>query len=261
VPRPPLPSILYVDDDLDLREVVQATLNLISGLDVHTADSGERAIDLAYELRPDLIVMDIMMPGLDGPSTLGRIRQSPLIRDIPVVFLTAKALPAEVAGFLRLGAIGVIAKPFDPLNLGNELIALWKGTEAVPSAANEHNQQLRVADRVHALADGFLQRTRLDLIRLSAILSDPRAGEAALLKEIEQIAHAIRGAAFMFGFPKLGAAGGAIERNVGEIIANSSPSPPMLDAGMRQLRCSTEHLATEFEAAAAMQLTPGAATR
>src|SRR5580700_2049527 len=105
-------SILYVDDDPDICEVVQTTLCLIAGLDVHTAGSGEEAIDLAYELRPDLILMDVMMPGLDGPATFERIRNSTLINDIPLIFLTAKVLPAEIAHFLRLGAIGVIGKPF-----------------------------------------------------------------------------------------------------------------------------------------------------
>src|ERR1700723_3410634 len=101
-------SVLFVDDDSDICSVVQATLRLVPGLDVQTADSGERAIDLAYELRPDLLLMDVMMPGLDGPSTFRRMRESALLSHIPVIFMTAKVLPAEVARFIGLGAIGVI---------------------------------------------------------------------------------------------------------------------------------------------------------
>ncbi len=85
-------SVLYVDDDPDICSVVQATLRLVPGLDVQTADSGERAIDLAYELRPDLVLMDVMMPGLDGPSTFRRMRECALLTKIPVIFMTAKSL-------------------------------------------------------------------------------------------------------------------------------------------------------------------------
>jgi two-component system OmpR family response regulator len=134
-------SILYVDDDADICSVVQATLRLVPGLHVQTADSGERAIDLAYELRPDLVLMDVMMPGLDGPSTFKRMRESALLAHIPVIFMTAKVLPAEISNFLQLGAIGVIAKPFDPLDLYGELNALWNKGDAA------RQSQSRAADR------------------------------------------------------------------------------------------------------------------
>src|SRR6204780_3750865 len=118
-------SILYVDDDPDICSVVQATLRIVPGLNVQTADSGQQAIDLAYELRPDLVLMDVMMPGLDCPSTLKLMRQSVLLADIPVIFMTAKVLPAEISQFLQFGAIGVIVKPFDPLKLYGDLSVLW----------------------------------------------------------------------------------------------------------------------------------------
>src|SRR6202166_1178374 len=123
-------SILYVDDDPDICSVVQATLRLVPGLNVRTADSGERAIDLAYELRPDLVLMDVMMPGLDGPSTFRLMRESVLLVKTPVIFMTAKVLPAEIAQLLQLGAIGVIVKPFDPLKLYGELFSLWNKGDA-----------------------------------------------------------------------------------------------------------------------------------
>ena len=118
-------SVAYVDDDPDICEVVQTTLCLLADMDVHTACSGEIGIDLAYEKRPDLIVLDVMMPGLDGPATFQRIRTNPLIGATPIIFMTAKVMPSEVAHFLGLGAIGVVGKPFDPLRLGDELNAVW----------------------------------------------------------------------------------------------------------------------------------------
>jgi two-component system, OmpR family, response regulator len=244
--RPLCRSILYVDDDPDICEVVRATLCLIAGLEVQTAESGERAIDLAYELRPDLILMDVMMPGLDGPSTFDRLRASPLIRDIPVIFLTAKVLPTEIARFLGFGAIGVIAKPFDPLKLGEELILLWNGMDEAAGARESHDRRpVGAEDRLTSLAEGFLRRTRRDVMRLREILADPDAGGRIVLDEIELIGHSIHGAGAMFGFPLLGEAGGEIERTVEEITA----SPSRMNAGMLQLRSAVEHLLIELEAA------------
>jgi CheY-like chemotaxis protein len=122
-----LKTILYVDDEPDIREVVQMSLSLVEGLDVQVCESGERALQLLPELKPDLLLLDVMMPGMDGPSTLQRLRTMPGLEKIPVVFMTAKAMPQEVARFRELGAVSVIAKPFDPIQLGNQVIAVWEG--------------------------------------------------------------------------------------------------------------------------------------
>ena len=91
-----LHSVLYVDDDPDICVVVQAALILIGKLAVDVASSGDMAIRLAMQRQPDLILMDVMMPGLDGPSTLRRLRADPRTALIPIIFLTAKVLPGEV---------------------------------------------------------------------------------------------------------------------------------------------------------------------
>jgi len=125
--RESLQTVLYVDDEPDIREVVELSLGLVGGLSVHTCDSGERALEILPQLRPDLILLDVMMPRLDGPSTLQRLRADPEFSAIPVVFMTAKAMPQEVERFKQLGAIAVIAKPFDPMRLGEQVIAIWEG--------------------------------------------------------------------------------------------------------------------------------------
>jgi CheY-like chemotaxis protein len=124
--RSKLSSVLYVDDEPDIRQVVQLALGLVEGLTVHTCDSGERALIELPKLKPDLVLLDVMMPGTDGPTTLMRIRANPELVRIPVVFITAKAMPQEVARFRELGAAGVIAKPFDPMQLGQQVLTLWK---------------------------------------------------------------------------------------------------------------------------------------
>jgi two-component system OmpR family response regulator len=242
-------SVLYVDDDPDICEVVQATLCLIAGLNVHTAGSGEQAIDLAYELRPDLVLMDVMMPGLDGPSTLKRMREHALLADIPVIFLTAKVLPAEVAHFLQLGAIGVIGKPFDPLKLCDDLFALWKNADAARGIESALAAQSQVREHVGSLTDRFLQRTRDDVVRLRAIIERARHEDRSVLEEAQRIAHSIHGAGAMFGFPEVSAAGGVIERLVEGVMASTAaPSSTGEPAVLQELLNCNEQLAQELEA-------------
>lgn len=125
MPPRPLTSIFYVDDEPDIREVVEMALGLVPGITVRTCPSGVQALQELPLLRPDLVLLDVMMPGLDGPATLAQMRLDESLKEMPVIFMTAKALPQEVDRFLKLGAIGVISKPFDPLQLGQRVQALW----------------------------------------------------------------------------------------------------------------------------------------
>lgn len=125
--RAPLKTILYVDDEPDIREVVELSLSFTGDLHVHTCESGEQALAVLPQIAPDLILLDVMMPGLDGPSTLQRIRAMPRFARTPIVFMTAKALPQEVERFEALGAAAVIAKPFDPMTLASQVLSIWEG--------------------------------------------------------------------------------------------------------------------------------------
>jgi len=215
----------------------------MAGLRVHIAASGERAIDVAHQVSPDLILMDIMMPGIDGPSTLKRMRDSPALAHIPVIFMTAKLLPAEVAHFLRLGAIGVIGKPFDPLTLCSDLFTLWNKSGMARGAAIAQGESLprRVREKVRSLTDTFLERTSGDVVRLWEMLAHVERGEGSVLQEVERIAHTIHGTGAMFGFPKVSSTGAAIERLAMECAA--SPSMACEPAVLRQLMQCTEQLA------------------
>lgn len=121
-----LKKLLYVDDDADIREIVQMSLSLDGKLDVHTCDGGERALQIMREQRPDLVVLDVMMPGMDGPALLKRMRLDPALARIPVIFMTAKVSKEETEKFRELSAIGVIGKPFDPMTLGGQVRVLWE---------------------------------------------------------------------------------------------------------------------------------------
>lgn len=115
--------ILYVDDEPDIREIAEMALSLDPEMEVRKAESGSDAIAKIGEWMPDLVLLDVMMPGLDGPSTLAKLREDPATRDLPVVFITARAQSQEIQGFATLDARGVIAKPFDPMTLAQQVRA------------------------------------------------------------------------------------------------------------------------------------------
>lgn len=113
--------ILYVDDDDDIREVAVMALELDGELEVRACGSGKEAIAFAPGWQPDLILLDVMMPEMDGPSTLAELRRLPETAATRVVFITARTQSHEVERFVALGAVGVIAKPFDPLALARQV--------------------------------------------------------------------------------------------------------------------------------------------
>jgi two-component system, OmpR family, response regulator len=119
--------VLYVEDEPDIRDVVIMSLALDHSLTVNSVQSATDALTQADEWRPDVILMDVVMPEMDGPQLLAQLRQGGRTADIPVVFMTARAQAEEVEHFLALGAAGVIAKPFDPLTLAERLRACLQG--------------------------------------------------------------------------------------------------------------------------------------
>jgi CheY-like chemotaxis protein len=116
--------VLVVDDDDAIREVAQSSLELVAGWEVEVASSGLQALDLAVAGPPDAILLDVMMPTMDGPTTFARLQADARTRNVPVVLLTAKVQPAERRRWDRLGVAGVLAKPFDPLELPGQIADL-----------------------------------------------------------------------------------------------------------------------------------------
>ncbi len=119
-------NVLYVDDERDIRTIVEFALEDEEGLVIQLCASGQEALTKIETYTPDIILLDVMMPGMDGPTTLQHLRKNPQLVNTPIVFVTAKVQPHEVAQFKALGAVAVIAKPFDPMGLADQVWSIWR---------------------------------------------------------------------------------------------------------------------------------------
>lgn len=117
-------TVLHVDDDEDIRDIVRVALGHIGGLDIAQCGSGIEALQLLSEIHPDVILLDSMMPEMNGEQAFKELRKLEAGRSVPIVFVTAKVHEEAMRGFLDLGAAGVIVKPFDPLTLADDLRAI-----------------------------------------------------------------------------------------------------------------------------------------
>jgi len=114
-------KVLLVDDEDDIRTIGQLSLSRVGGWQTVLAASGAEAVTKAAAEQPDLILLDVMMPGMDGPTTFTQLRAQEATATTPIIFMTAKIQKQEVARYLELGALGVIGKPFDPMTLPSEI--------------------------------------------------------------------------------------------------------------------------------------------
>ena len=125
MPAQPLNRICYVEDDLDIQTIVRLSLERIGKMTVQVVADPLQAIDAIAAFKPDLVMLDWMMPGMDGPTLFRKMRELPATRDLPVVFITAKASQRELEELRGLGAAGTISKPFSPKDLPDQLRAIW----------------------------------------------------------------------------------------------------------------------------------------
>ncbi len=123
--RPDLHNILYVEDDLHVRTTAKLVLEVIGKFEVRDCGSGREALLAAMDFKPDLILLDVMMPELDGLDTLAMLRRMPHLADTPALFVTGLTSPDDITRYVESGAIGVIPKPLIPLRLTGQLHALW----------------------------------------------------------------------------------------------------------------------------------------
>jgi len=121
-----LSRILYVEDEPDIREVARFALEYSGEYEVRICESGAEALEVVDDFQPDIVLLDVMMPGMDGLATMEELRKRPGTASVPIVFMTAKVQSAEVSRYLALGAASVIPKPFDPRTLGTTVREIWE---------------------------------------------------------------------------------------------------------------------------------------
>jgi len=121
-----LQRVLYAEDEPDIQAVAKVALEMVGGLTVKICSSGDEAVREAAAFAPEMILLDVMMPGMDGPATLKALRDQPALASVPVAFMTAKVQPSEIAYYKTLGALAVIAKPFDPMTLAAQVRTIWE---------------------------------------------------------------------------------------------------------------------------------------
>jgi CheY-like chemotaxis protein len=206
--------VLHVDDEPDIREVVEFSLGLDPDLVMRSCASGEEALGVAEAWTPDVVLLDVMMPVMDGAATLVRLRGNPRTAGIPVVFMTARAQSRELDLLHSLGAVGVIPKPFDPMMLAASLRAHVETTET----------------RLYAMQQQFRRRVDDDLVALARHWSALENGTADLssLAMIRSIAHGLAGSGGIFGFDELSDAAATLEEAV---ILESGGSGTMSEIG------------------------------
>jgi two-component system, OmpR family, response regulator len=176
--------VLFADDEPDARDIIGASLERDPFFVSRGCTSGDEAVAMAIEWRPDLTLLDVTMPETDGPTALAKLKADKRTAPIPIVFVTARAHPRERQRFKELGATGVIAKPFDPMRLAIEL------RRFVPFAGT-----------LSSAREDFLQRLAADAGMLSACRAwlSQSCAEPALMR-ISAIAHALAGAGGIYGF-------------------------------------------------------------
>lgn len=216
--RPPLRSILYVEDNPNIRALARIAIERIGGYTLHACESGAEAL-AAVEggLKPDLLLLDVMLPGMDGPTILEHLRRLPQTAGTPVIFMTAKAQTSEIAHFMSLGALGVITKPFQPTLLPKEIERLWN-TGATNAAADDDIEDALVEFRAR-----FIAGLPKQLGELQALARQMKTATGVdTLHPAHHVLHVIAGTAGTFGFEELGDRARAVEQTIRKAIDSGS---------------------------------------
>ncbi len=215
--RTGLHRILIVDDEPDILTVTRMTLCAGGDYEVETCQSGGEALVLAPQFEPDLILLDVMMPEMDGPTTLKGLRADSRTATTPVVFMTAKTMRHEIERYLDLGAVGVIPKPYNPRTLVEELERIASGASNLrPSEDSE----------MTSLLDAYAARLPEQVQEIRDLWSGVERGIDGAMERFHRLVHRIAGTAGTYGFAAVSEVGGRLEEYVYEHLPiGSEPTP------------------------------------
>lgn len=221
-----LPRIMYVEDEADIRQVAEFALE--DDFELLFCASGEEALEKALAFQPELILLDVMMPGMDGPTTLAHLRKLPALNETPAVFLTAKVQPNEVEGYKKLGAIEVIAKPFDATKLSEKL---KKILQLSTPKANQEQSKLEALQQTYTLE----LPAKLAGIEQSWKAVQHNHQDLNASQTLNQQIHNLAGSAGTFGFSRLSIWAKKIEISLKKFSLHNQP-------GNEEYHAINEHL-------------------
>ena len=194
-----LNKITYIEDEPDIRAITEIALTQIGGFHLDVCVSGAEAIARTSDFGPDLIILDVMMPGMDGVETYTRLRQIPSLVDTPIIFMTAKAMTDEVAQYRAMGALDVIAKPFDPMTLSHRIETIWR----------EHSARLdpSMQGQLRALIKRHCITLAEQVATIGRLLAESRCDEKRnSIARAQSVTHQIKGTAGSIGFAAVSSA-------------------------------------------------------
>lgn len=234
-----LNRILYVEDDADIRKIVSISLETVGGYTVAACGSCADALEVVDEFDPDLLLLDVMMPEVDGPSTLRELRKRDSAADAPAVFITAKVQSGNLAHYRRLGAFDVIVKPFDPMALPAKIGQIWRRyrSEGDTMPADE-----RLATELARLSADFVAQLPGQLRAVqdaaAAWLDAPR--DSGRYEIVARRVHKLKGSGSTFGCPGVTRAARTLEQQLAayrrDIDAGVRPAIGGLESAMAQLQ-------------------------
>jgi CheY-like chemotaxis protein len=212
--------VLFADDDADIRDVIALSLGQDPFFVARGCAAGDEALDTALEWRPDLTLLDVRMPRMDGPTVLARLRADKRTAAIPVVFLTARAQAHDRGRYRALGAAGVIGKPFDPIGLPAEL-----------------RRFIPFEGALAAVRENFLLRLEADARALTTCRQWLVHGTTEpVLTRINEIAHALAGAGGVYGFAGITCESAALSQAAEDVLAGRAEPSDVEQALDRLLR-------------------------
>jgi len=223
-----LKRILLVDDDPDIRDVATLALRTIGGYTVEPCGSAREAVDRCRSFRPDLLLMDVWMPGTDGLAALTALRTIEATSETPVVFMTGVQID-EIERRHELGCLGVIAKPFDPTGLPARLEELWGRHHS--RRAEIHHEEFEELRRVYV---GKLPETIASMRAAAAVLA-AEGWDRAALESLHLVAHRMAGASGLYRLPALSRSAGALEDIVKRLLSGPTWPPPSSSAELQTL--------------------------
>lgn len=193
--------ILVVDDDAGIQSLARLSLERIGGFTVEICSCGADAVEKVRSFAPDAVILDVTMPGMDGPQTLKSLREVPQTASTPVIFMTANAGPHEVARYKEMGAVGAIAKPFDPMALPGILRGLLENTEEAGAGPGTRDS---VGQRFAELKRSYMEEVPLKISRMKDAFSSLRDHwDRETLALFHRMAHNLAGSGGTFGLPMI----------------------------------------------------------